>query len=33
MVHDFLVLDSLRETKAAVVARRLAVDALKTALH
>ncbi|AJT41082.1 esterase [Psychromicrobium lacuslunae] len=33
MVHDFLLLDSLRDTKAANVARRLAIDALKTALQ
>lgn len=33
MVHDFLLLDSLRDTKAADVARRLAIDALKTALQ
>ncbi|MEV0589770.1 alpha/beta hydrolase fold domain-containing protein, partial [Nonomuraea sp. NPDC050310] len=33
MVHDFLLLDSLRDTRAANVARKLAVDALKTALH
>ncbi|MFT4081358.1 MAG: alpha/beta hydrolase [Nocardioides sp.] len=33
MVHDFLLLDSLRDTKAANVARHLAVDALKTALQ
>lgn len=33
MVHDFLLLDSLRNTKAANVARHLAIDALKTALH
>lgn len=33
MVHDFLLLDSLRHTKAANVARHLAIDALKTALH
>lgn len=32
MVHDFLLLDSLRDTKAANIARRLAIDALKTAL-
>ncbi|CAL9330268.1 Acetyl esterase [Streptomyces sp. enrichment culture] len=32
MVHDFLLLDSLRDTRAAVVARTLAVDALRTAL-
>ncbi|MEY9906233.1 hypothetical protein ABIA35_002450 [Catenulispora sp. MAP12-49] len=33
MVHDFLMLDSLRDTNAANLARRLAVDALKSALH
>ncbi|MFB6835776.1 alpha/beta hydrolase [Streptomyces sp. NPDC056361] len=33
MVHDFLLLDSLRDTRAANVARKLAVDALRTALH
>ncbi|MFE9044678.1 alpha/beta hydrolase [Streptomyces sp. NPDC007818] len=33
MVHDFLLLDSLRDTRAANVARRLAIDALRTALH
>lgn len=33
MVHDFLLLDSLRETRAANVARHLAIDALKTALQ
>ncbi|MGW6540247.1 alpha/beta hydrolase [Streptomyces sp. NPDC055051] len=33
MVHDFLLLDSLRDTRAAVVARRLAIDALRDALH
>lgn len=32
MVHDFLLLDSLRDTKAASVARHLAIDALRTAL-
>ncbi|WP_278262518.1 alpha/beta hydrolase [Nocardia sp. AG03] len=32
MVHDFLLLDSLRDTRAANVARTLAIDALKTAL-
>lgn len=32
MVHDFLLLDSLRDTRAANVARHLAIDALKTAL-
>lgn len=33
MVHDFLLLDSLRNTRAANVARTLAVDALRAALH
>ena len=33
MVHDFLLLDSLCDTKAANVARTLAIDALKTALR
>lgn len=33
MVHDFLMLDSLRDANATKVARRLAVDALRTALH
>ncbi len=33
MVHDFLLLDSLRDTRAANVARTLAVDALRTALQ
>lgn len=33
MVHDFLLLDSLRNTKGANVARHLAIDALKTALQ
>lgn len=33
MVHDFLLLDSLRDTKAANVARTLAIEALKTALQ
>lgn len=33
MVHDFLLLDSLRDTKAANVARELAVGALSTALN
>lgn len=33
MVHDFLLLDSLRDTHAANVARTLAIDALKTALQ
>jgi acetyl esterase/lipase len=33
MVHDFLLRDSLRDTRAANVARKLAVDFLHTALH
>lgn len=33
MVHDFLLLDSLRATRAANVARKLAVEALTTALQ
>ena len=33
MVHDFLMLDSLRDCKATAVARHLAVDALRTALQ
>ncbi|MFD8079617.1 alpha/beta hydrolase [Streptomyces sp. NBC_00510] len=33
MVHDFLMLDSLRDSKATVVARTLAVEALQRALH
>lgn len=33
MVHDFLLLDSLRDTKAANVARKLAIDFLANALH
>ncbi|MFE5242314.1 MULTISPECIES: alpha/beta hydrolase [unclassified Streptomyces] len=33
MVHDFLLLDSLRDTRAANVARHLAIDALRKALH
>ncbi|KAA0021366.1 alpha/beta hydrolase [Antrihabitans cavernicola] len=32
-VHDFLLLDSLRDTPATNVARKLAVDALRDALH
>jgi len=32
MVHDFLLLDSLRDTHAAAVARKLAIDALRSAL-
>ncbi|WP_316784767.1 alpha/beta hydrolase [Streptomyces sasae] len=32
MVHDFLMLDSLRDTHGTRVARHLAIDALKTAL-
>ncbi|MEV6701573.1 alpha/beta hydrolase [Streptomyces sp. NPDC051453] len=33
MVHDFLLLDSLRDTRAADIARKTAVDFLRTALH
>lgn len=33
MVHDFLLLDSLRDTRAANVARKFAVDALRTAVQ
>lgn len=33
MVHDFLMLDSLRDCHATNVARRIAVDAIKDALH
>ena len=33
MVHDFLLLDSLRDTRAANIARHLAIDALRTALQ
>lgn len=33
MVHDFLLLDSLRDTKAANVARTLAIEFLHNALH
>jgi acetyl esterase len=33
MVHDFLMLDSLRDCKATNVARGLAIDALAEALH
>ena len=33
MVHDFLMLDALRDSKASVVARTLAVEALHRALH
>ncbi|MEV0685652.1 alpha/beta hydrolase [Nocardia sp. NPDC050378] len=32
-VHDFLLLDSLRDTPATNVARKLAIDALREALH
>jgi acetyl esterase/lipase len=32
MVHDFLLLDSLRDTKAANAARRLVIDFLAKAL-
>jgi acetyl esterase/lipase len=33
MVHDFLMLDSLRDSKATTVARTLAIEALQRALH
>lgn len=33
MVHDFLLLDSLRDTRAAHVARELAITFLEKALH
>ena len=33
MVHDFLLLDSLRHTKAANVARKLSVDFLRDVLQ
>ncbi|MER6316652.1 alpha/beta hydrolase [Streptomyces sp. NPDC001581] len=33
MVHDFLMLDSLRDSKATVVARTMAIEALRGALH
>lgn len=33
MVHDFLMLDSLRDSKATLVARTLAIEALRRALH
>ncbi|WP_369244249.1 alpha/beta hydrolase [Streptomyces sp. R41] len=33
MVHDFLMLDTLRDSKATVVARTLAIEALRRALH
>lgn len=33
MVHDFFIPDSLRDSKATVVARTLAVEALQRALH
>ncbi|NNG36410.1 alpha/beta hydrolase fold domain-containing protein [Nakamurella aerolata] len=33
MVHDFLLLDSLRDTKAANLARTVAIDFLHNALH
>ncbi len=33
MVHDFLMLDSLRECRGAKVARHLAIEALRHALH
>ena len=32
-VHDFMLLDSLRDTPATNVARKLAIDALRDALH
>ncbi|WP_405551268.1 alpha/beta hydrolase [Streptomyces sp. NBC_01171] len=33
MVHDFLLLDSLRDTRAANIARKIAIDFLGSALH
>ena len=33
MVHDFLMLDTLRDSRATVVARTLAIEALRRALH
>ncbi|MFD0342260.1 alpha/beta hydrolase [Streptomyces sp. NPDC127117] len=33
MVHDFLLLDSLRDTRAANIARKIAIDYLGSALH
>ncbi|MEU9182905.1 alpha/beta hydrolase [Streptomyces sp. NPDC048550] len=33
MVHDFMMLDSLRDSKATTVARTLAIEALQRALH
>ncbi|MFI8236968.1 alpha/beta hydrolase [Streptomyces sp. NPDC085866] len=33
MVHDFLLLDSLRDTRAANIARKIAIDFLRAALH
>ena len=33
MVHDFLMLDSLRDTRGARVALQLTIDALRRALH
>ncbi|MER6464354.1 alpha/beta hydrolase [Streptomyces sp. NPDC001288] len=33
MVHDFMLLDSLRDTRAANIARKISVDFLKAALH
>ncbi|MEU6194897.1 alpha/beta hydrolase [Streptomyces sp. NPDC047061] len=33
MVHDFMMLDSLRDTNATNVARHLAVDSIREALH
>lgn len=32
-VHDFMLLDSLRDTPATNIARKLAIDALRDALH
>ncbi|GAA1307296.1 alpha/beta hydrolase [Streptomyces sanglieri] len=33
MIHDFLLLDSLRDTRAAGIARKIAIDFLGSALH
>jgi len=33
MVHDFLLLDSLRDTQAVNIASTMAIDALRKALH
>ncbi|MEV5203149.1 alpha/beta hydrolase [Streptomyces sp. NPDC053720] len=33
MIHDFLLLDSLRDTRAANIARKIAIDFLGSALH